>query len=114
MRDTVVKAHKLADGRVIVEQPDGVFREARDATDWEKVGGLSDAEIEAMAAEDDDALPTDEAYWKDAQRTLPKPKKYIHAGFDADVIEFFKAQGRGYQTRMNAILRHYMESHKRT
>jgi uncharacterized protein (DUF4415 family) len=32
---------------------------------------------------------------------------------DADVVDWFKRTGRGYQTRMNAVLRAYMESHRR-
>ncbi|MGA3157790.1 MAG: BrnA antitoxin family protein [Steroidobacteraceae bacterium] len=31
---------------------------------------------------------------------------------DSDVIDWFRAQGRGYQSRMNALLRAYMEAHK--
>ena len=112
MSEQVTKAYKLPDGRLIIEQPDGTFREAKDKSDWNRVNSFTDAQIEAMATSDADALPTDEAHWKDAKLKLPPPKKYIHAGFDTDIVQFFKAQGRGYQTRMNAALRRFMEEHK--
>jgi len=49
-----------------------------------------------------------------ARRGLkPVPKKtLLSLRIDADVIEWFKKQGAGYQSRMNALLRAYMEAHK--
>jgi uncharacterized protein (DUF4415 family) len=41
------------------------------------------------------------------------PKTPVNAKFDADVVDWFKSQGRGYQTRMNAVLRRYMEAHRK-
>jgi len=37
----------------------------------------------------------------------------VNAKFDVDVVDWFKSQGRGYQTRMNAVLRRYMEAHRK-
>jgi uncharacterized protein (DUF4415 family) len=43
----------------------------------------------------------------------PTPNKVqVTVRLDSDVLEWFKAQGRGYQTQMNALLRAYMEAHK--
>jgi len=43
----------------------------------------------------------------------PAPKKsLLSLRIDADVLEWFRAQGRGYQSRMNALLRAYMKAHK--
>lgn len=43
----------------------------------------------------------------------PLPKKaLLSLRIDADVVEWFRAQGAGYQSRMNALLRAYMEAHK--
>lgn len=59
------------------------------------------------------ALPDD--FWKHAKVVLPdRPKKTTTIRFDADILEWFKSQGRGYQTRMNAVLRSYYEAHKPT
>ena len=47
--------------------------------------------------------------------TLPMPRRKAHASIriDADVLEWLRAQGRGYQTKINAILRSYYEQHTR-
>lgn len=55
-------------------------------------------------------LPTD--FWKHAKVVYPdRPKIATTIRFDADILAWFKAQGRGYQTRMNAVLRSYYEAH---
>ena len=51
--------------------------------------------------------------WEDSPLDLPEPKQAISLLVDRDVLEFFKSGGKGYQTRMNAVLRAYMKSHKR-
>ncbi len=57
------------------------------------------------------ALPDD--FWKHAKVVYPEsPKKATTIRFDADILAWFKAQGRGYQTRMNAVLRSYYEAHR--
>ena len=40
-------------------------------------------------------------------------KEQLTLRIDSDVLEWFKKQGQGYQTRINALLRAYMEAHKR-
>ena len=54
----------------------------------------------------------DEAFWRDARVVVPPGKRSIHLRVDADVLEWFRSQGRGYLTRMNAVLRSYMDAHK--
>jgi len=41
------------------------------------------------------------------------PKKQLTLRMDSDVIEWFKKQGSGYQTKINSLLRAYMEEHRR-
>lgn len=41
-----------------------------------------------------------------------KPKEWVSARFDPEVLEYFRQQGRGYQTRMNAVLRSYVQAQK--
>ncbi|MBI5100349.1 MAG: BrnA antitoxin family protein [Nitrospirae bacterium] len=43
----------------------------------------------------------------------PGTKKQLTLRLDPDVIDFFKKQGRGYQTTINAVLRKYVEAHMR-
>jgi uncharacterized protein (DUF4415 family) len=57
-------------------------------------------------------IELDEDFWKAAKLVMPPPKKKsIHLRVDSDVLEWFRSQGRGYLSRMNAILRAYYESH---
>ncbi|MCA9944155.1 MAG: BrnA antitoxin family protein, partial [Anaerolineales bacterium] len=39
-------------------------------------------------------------------------KQQLTIRLDNDVLEWFRAQGRGYQTKINALLRAYMEAHE--
>lgn len=52
-------------------------------------------------------------FWDSAKVVYPEsPKEQVTVRLDADILEWFKEQGRGYQTRMNAVLRSYYEAHK--
>ncbi|MEO8325609.1 MAG: BrnA antitoxin family protein [Nitrospirota bacterium] len=56
-------------------------------------------------------MPAD--FWKHAKVVYPEsPKEQVTVRLDADILEWFKEQGRGYQTRMNAVLRSYVEARK--
>ena len=74
------------------------------------------AELAALAARPDsdidysDIPPLTEAFWKNAERgRFYKPvKRQITARIDADVLDWLKSQGKGYQSRINAILRREM------
>ncbi len=50
--------------------------------------------------------------WTNVQIIPPEPKKLISLRLDPDVLAFFQGQGRGYQTRINAVLRAYMKANK--
>jgi uncharacterized protein (DUF4415 family) len=50
------------------------------------------------------------SFWKTARLTLPEPKDRLTIRVDHDVVEWLKKRGPGYQTRINAILRSYMEA----
>ena len=79
-----------------------------DRTDWTRVDAMSDEEIEQAARSDPDNQPLDEEFFKHARIITPLPKKAINLRVDEDVLAWFKQQGKGYQTRMNAVLRAYM------
>ncbi len=57
-----------------------------------------------------DIPEADESFWRRAELQMPQPKKGIYVRLDADVIDWLKSRGKGYQTRMNAMLRALMES----
>jgi uncharacterized protein (DUF4415 family) len=57
-----------------------------------------------------DIPEADAAFWKSAQVRLPDtPKTHTNLRLDSDMLEWFRAQGRGYQTRINAVLRSFYE-----
>ena len=57
--------------------------------------------------------PVPEDFWENARIVMPEPgKASVHLRLDADVLDWFRAQGKGHLTRMNAVLRSYMEAHK--
>jgi uncharacterized protein (DUF4415 family) len=80
------------------------------ATDWKRLRTMTDEEVHAGVTSDPDIAPTDEAFWKDARVVMPKPKETVTIRLDADLVAWFRRE-RGYQTRINAILRAYMAAH---
>ena len=78
-------------------------------TDWEKIDAMNDEEIDTS-----DIPPLDEDYFfANAEVRMPKKKITVTMRVDPDVLNWFKSFGKGYQTRMNAVLRSYMDA-KRT
>ena len=77
-------------------------------TDWDKLHKMSDKDIDYS-----DIPALDSEFFKKGELRMPKKKPLISIRLDADVLEWFKSQGAGYQTRMNAVLRMYMEAHKK-
>ncbi|MBM3932693.1 MAG: hypothetical protein FJ319_00020 [SAR202 cluster bacterium] len=82
-----------------------------DTTDWERIKRLTDEEIAAAVASDPDAAPIDHAFWESGfEVILPDPKRPVSLRLDADVVDWFRRGGRGYQTRINAVLRSYVSA----
>ena len=77
-------------------------------TDWARVDALTDDDIAKAVADDPDAAPID-IDWSDAVLIIPTRKKAISIRVDEDVLDFFKKEGDGYQRRINAVLRSYMQ-----
>lgn len=74
---------------------------------------LSDEEVERRAAADPDAGAIPPGFWDNARLVLPEAKQQITLRLDADVIRFFKRTGKGYQSRMGAVLRSYVEAKRK-
>ena len=77
-------------------------------TDWARVDALTDEDIAKAVANDPDAAPLD-IDWSDAVLVTLARKKAISIRVDEDVLDFFKKEGSGYQRRINAVLRSYMQ-----
>ncbi len=80
-------------------------------TDWKRANAMSRAEVERLANRDEGPLP---AGWESTIAVgLPLAKQDIHIRLDADILDWFKARGRGYQTRINAVLRGFVQARRR-
>lgn len=87
----------------------------RDLTDWARVDALTDEQIAEAIRDDPDALEPDAEWFKRALiLRASRPKERLTVRFDADLVAWFKDQGAGYQTRMNAVLRAYYEHASKT
>ena len=82
-------------------------------TDWARVDAMTDEDIQY----DEDSPRTTPEDWADAvvHVGLPVPlkKKQVALRLDAEVLDWFKNQGPGYQTRMNAVLKAYKAAHEK-
>lgn len=79
----------------------------RSKTNWARIDKLRDEEIDFS-----DIPEQGREFFKRAVLRLPQPKATVTIRLDRQVLEWFKAQGPRYQTRINALLRAYMEAHK--
>lgn len=78
-----------------------------DQTDWARAATISLPD----GSDPDDAM--EEIDWAVTELPLPRPKAHASLRLDADMLDWFKAQGRGYQTRINAVLRSYWQQQRR-
>jgi len=80
-----------------------------DKTDWDRLRAMTEEEIEAAARADPEWEGLLDIDWSKAQLVMPRRKEAISIRLDDDVLSYFKSLGAGYQTRINAVLRHFME-----
>lgn len=72
----------------------------RDGTDWDWLDKATDADIDFS-----DIPPLDADFFRNAVLRPPRIKKMVSIRLDEDVVEWYKEQGPGYQTRINAVLK---------
>lgn len=82
-------------------------RPSRGRADLPRLRVVRDAEIARTSPPELSDLP--EAFWRDAEVVTPVPKQAISLRVDEDVLAWFLSQGPRYQSRMNAVLRSFME-----
>ncbi|GAA0569666.1 BrnA antitoxin family protein [Craurococcus roseus] len=83
-----------------------------DRTDLTRLKAMSEAELERSIAADPDWRDVPRDWYRGAEAVTPRAKVPVSIRLDADLVEFFRGQGRGWQTRVNAILRAYAEAVK--
>ena len=74
-------------------------------TDFKRLRQMRDEDIDYS-----DIPKLDQSFWTAAKLIMPEPKDRLTIRLDHDVVEWLKKHGRGYQTRINAILRSYMRA----
>lgn len=79
----------------------------RSRTNWATIDALQDKEIDTS-----DIPEQGNIFFKRAVLRLPEPKTAVTIRLDREVLDWFKAKGPGYQTRINALLRAYMHAHR--
>lgn len=77
-------------------------------TDRKRIDSLRDEDIDLS-----DIPELDSTFFRNAELVLPKPKVVVTLRIDADVMEWFRTKGKGYQTIMNAVLKGWVEQHRR-
>jgi len=73
---------------------------------------MTEAEIDASVVADPDWAEFETVDWSQAEVVVPPRKQAISIRLDQDLIDYFKAQGPGYQRRINAVLRSYVKQRK--
>jgi uncharacterized protein (DUF4415 family) len=94
----------------IVSYTSEELRQMPDESDWARAAAMTDEEIAAAVASDPDEAGLDEEWMKNAIVTHPNQKKRVFTRLDAYVVNYFKREGRGYQNRMNAVLKAYVDA----
>ena len=95
-----------------ISKPRKAKEPSRGRADKERLRHMAEEEIAATSPPELANLPDD--FWVDAQIVVPQAKEAISLRVDGDVLEWFRAQGPRYQTRMNAVLRSYMMATERS
>ncbi len=82
-------------------------------TDWDRVRSLTEREVKKAITQDADAaLSPKPEDWDDLMVSVTPPKEPLYMRVDADVLAWYRDQGRGYQATINAVLRSYMQAHQ--
>lgn len=84
----------------------------KDRTDWARVRAMTEADIDRGAETDPDNPPWTESELRNAQLVLPsgEVKVPLSIRLDREVIDYFKSQGTGYQSRIGAVLLSYVRT----
>ena len=86
-------------------------RRAQSRSDLGRVDAQTDADLERLVAEDEDERGI-QPDWTRAKLVLPQAKQSVHLRLDGEIIAFFKSQGKGHISRMQAVLKAYVDAHR--
>jgi len=80
---------------------------AKSRTDWKRIDSMKDEDIDLS-----DIPELGDDFFRNAVLVLPKPKATVTLRVDSDVLEWYRAKGKGYQTIINAVLKGWAEQHR--
>ena len=80
-------------------------------TDWNKIKAMKDEEIEKAAKSDRENPRWTKKMLSSAELRMPQKKVSVHMYMDQDVVDWFKVSGKGYQSRINSVLKSYVHKH---
>ena len=83
-----------------------------DQTDWKRIAAMKDEDIDFSDIPEITPEMVARAVVRRDFKPIPR-KKQLTLRIDGDIVEWYKDQGRGYQTRINSLLRAYMDAHQR-
>ena len=85
-----------------------IKKKSRSRTNLSKLSKKTDKGISYK-----DSPATTREFWEDATVFMPQHKIHLSLRLDEDIVNYFKKQGAGYQSRINAVLKAYVNSHAR-
>ena len=85
------------------------LRRMKGRTDWKRLREMTDEEIEKSIANDPDWAEFRDIDWSKVEIVILVKKKAISIRVDEDVLDYFKRSGAGYQRRINAVLRSFVQ-----
>jgi uncharacterized protein (DUF4415 family) len=97
----------------IVKYTVNEMKKLKSKTDWRRVDAMSDEDIARAVESDPDTRFLDEEDFKKMRRRGPQKapvKAHISIRLNQDVVGFFKAQGKGWQTKVNDVLQDYINN----
>jgi uncharacterized protein (DUF4415 family) len=89
------------------EDLQAMVAQGEDRTDFARIDAMTAADVDQATAADPDWEGVPQDWYRNAEAIAPSGKVPVSIRLDADLVEFFREQGRGWQTRMNAVLRAY-------
>jgi uncharacterized protein (DUF4415 family) len=84
-----------------------------DKTDWRKADRMTGARLETSIRADADDIQG-EPDWMQAVVGIPAPKDHINIRIDHDVLEWFRSNGKGYQTLINNVLKAFVQTRQQS
>jgi uncharacterized protein (DUF4415 family) len=101
-RDKNIKSYSAAELKA---------KRAESRTDLSRLDAITDEALERLVAEDEDERGI-QADWTQAKLVLPQAKQSVHLRLDQEIIAFFKSAGKGHISRMQAVLKAFVDAHR--